>query len=403
MKLLHTLALATLSAVASSAHATTYTVNDAGSGADSNLNDGMCSTANPGNGTTCTLRAAIQEANSDNGAHVIKFAPAVTKITLTASLPTITAPVVLDGTTANVASGGRVEIDGNAVSGCIALADTDTVAHTDGATGSTVKNLVVRRCSGAGIDLSGHGYTITGNRVGTNPGASSGSSATDANSAAGISVSGTIPPPAAPSITSLLATLPQGFAGVQSLQAALQALLTPVAKPNLILGNVVSGNMANGIHVFGQSTANTIVAGNIVGLSQDGLSAVPNGRGPGGSVNRAGIRVSGTAWGNFIGPGNIVSGNLGDGIALDPGAVLLPNFVAGNLVGLGSAPGADVGNAVNGISVDTFPTTSAPVNVTKIAAIIGPANTISDNKSTVDTLLDVTNGDTSGGMIITGS
>ncbi|HVF35334.1 MAG TPA: putative Ig domain-containing protein, partial [Candidatus Saccharimonadia bacterium] len=111
----------------------------------------------------------------------------------------------------------------------------------------------------------------------------------------------------------------------------------------------------------------------------------------------------GTAWGNFIGPGNIVSGNLGDGIALDPGSVKLPNFIAGNLVGLGSAPGADVGNAVNGISVDTFPKTTSPANPTGIAAIIGPANAISDNKSTVDTELDVTNGDTSGGMIITGS
>ncbi len=397
---------AALALGSTAAHAVTYTVNDAGSGPDSNTSDNTCSTANPPNSTTCTLRAAIMQANAKAGPHTIKFAPAITKIVMSASLPQVTAPTTFDGTTTNAASGGRVEIDGNGVTGCFSLADVMTAVNPTGAKGSTIKNFVIRHCQGDGISLSGHGYTVTGNRIGTNPGATSASSATDANSGAGISLSGTIPVPASvPNLGTQMQTLPQTYAGIVALQASIQSALTVLANPNVISGNVVSGNANNGIFIFGQGTVNTIVAGNIVGLSQDGLSKIPNGRGAGGASNKAGIYVSGTAYGNFIGPGNIVSGNGGHGIALEPGAVILPNFVAGNLVGLGSAP-TSVGNSENGITVDTFPKTqgAGANNPTGIAAIIGPANTISDNESTAPSNdLDTEGSDTSGGMIVTGA
>ena len=98
-----------------------------------------------------------------------------------------------------------------------------TAVNAKGSTGSTIKNFVIRRCQGNGISLSGHGYKVMGNRVGLNPGGSSGSSMADANTNHGISVSGTMTPPAVPNLQSLLATLPQGYAGVQALQASLQA------------------------------------------------------------------------------------------------------------------------------------------------------------------------------------
>lgn len=388
--------------------AATFTVNQTGSQSDATTADGFCDrNVSAGNQNECTLHAAIQQANALAGPHTIKFAAAITKITLTASMPQVTAPVTLDGTNAaNVISGGRVEVEGSGVNGCFVLSDVTTAVNPTGAKGSTVKNFVIRGCNGDGIDLSGHGYTISGNRIGTNPAADGNSTAVDANTGAGISLSGTTPVPAAvPSLASILSTLPQGFAGVTALQAAVQSALSVIANPNVITGNIVSGNNGNGIWIFGQGTVNTMIIGNIVGLSNNGLSAIPNGRGAGGSSNKAGIRISGTAYGNFIGPGNIVSGNLGDGISLDSGAVILPNFVAGNLVGLGSAP-TDVGNAVNGIAVDTHPkTTGAGANnPTGIAAIIGPANTISDNKSTAPSSdLDVENADTSGGLLVTGA
>ena len=384
---------------ASPLQAVTYTVNHPGSGNDSNTADNICSTATPANQTTCTLHAAIQEANSDaSPPHMIKFASAVTKVTLTASLPQTLLAITFDGTTTNAASGGRVEIDGGVTNGCFLL----------NANGATVKNFVIRRCSGAGISASGHNFKLTGNRIGTNPGADSGSSASDANSGDGISLSGTIAvAPSLPALSAQLATLPQSYAGVLALSEALKTALTVVAQPNVISGNVISGNTENGIDLFGQGTVNNIVTGNIIGLSQDGLSAIPNGRGPGGASNKAGIHLSGTAYGNFIGPANIVSGNLGHGIAIDSGSVQLPNFIAGNLIGLGSAPVANVGNAENGIYIDSVP--NGPNhggldNPTGLSAIIGPANTISDNKSEPNSSnLDVENGDTAGGLLISGN
>ncbi len=388
----------------SGAPAATYLVRTAGSGQDSNTNDNVCSTVSPPNADTCTLRAAILQGNAVAGTHTVTFHPDVQTIALTASLPQITSRFTIDGANPSfTASGGRVVIDGGLNTGCFDLRETATAVSPNGARSSTVKNFVIRRCQGAGISLSGHGYTISGNRIGTNPAGSASSSAADANTGDGISVSGTVPlPAAAPNIASLVADPPQTFAAVQAFSASLRAVLSVVALPNTITGNLVSGNNGVGIVLFGQGTVNTIIAGNLIGVSADGLASVPNGRGPG---NKDGIRLEGTAWGNFIGPGNLISGNNGSGIALQSGSVLLPNFVAGNLVGLGSAP-IDVGNAENGITVDSFPNgPNQPGldNPTGFAAMIGPANTISDNRSDAGGAdLDVVGADTSGGLLITG-
>jgi hypothetical protein len=387
------------------ATAANYVVRTSGSGADSSTADNVCSTATPANANTCTLRAAIQQGNAVAGVHTVTFDPSVQSITLTASLPQVTSRFTFDGTNAsNIASGGRVVIDGGQNNGCFDLRETATAVSPNGARGSTVKNFVIRRCQGAGISLSGHGYTVTGNRIGTNPAGSSASTGQDANTGDGISISGTVTPPASPpNILSLVADPPQTYGAIAAYASSLQAVLTAVASPNVVSGNLISGNNGVGIVLFGQSTFNNLIAGNIIGLSVDGLSAVPNGRGPG---NKDGIRLEGTAWGNFIGPGNIVSGNNGSGIALQSGAVLLPNFVAGNLVGLGSAP-TDVGNAENGITLDSFPNGSSDPglnNPTGYAAFIGPANAVSDNRSNAGGAdIDVVAADTSGGLLVTGA
>jgi hypothetical protein len=398
------LALVLATSGASAAFGAGFVVRNAGSGGDSNTADNVCSTATPANANTCTLRAAIQQGNALAGPHTITFDAGVQTITLGASLPQVTSRTTFDGTNAsNTASGGRVVIDGAATNGCFDLRESTTAVSPNGARGSTIRNFVVRRCQGAGIALSGHGYTITGNRVGTDPAGSAASGPADANGAAGITVSGTVaPPPAAPNLSSLLSDPPQTYGAILAFAEGIKGVLSAVASPTVISGNVVSGNNGDGITLFGQSTFNTFILGNLIGVSADGLSRVPNGRGPG---NKDGIRLEGTAWGNFIGPGNLISGNNGSGVAMQSGAVLLPNFVAGNLIGLGSAP-TDVGNAENGISVDTFPKSSGPGanNPTGYAAFIGPANTISDNRSDAGGAgIDVVSADTSGGLLVAGA
>src|SRR5437763_4375377 len=81
-----------------SAHAaTTFTVNSTGDGADSNIHDGVC---NDGGGN-CTLRAAIQQANSTFGADTINFSVNGT-INLTGALPDITGDLTINGPGSNL-------------------------------------------------------------------------------------------------------------------------------------------------------------------------------------------------------------------------------------------------------------------------------------------------------------
>ncbi|MBK8284248.1 MAG: hypothetical protein IPK97_04880 [Ahniella sp.] len=357
-------------------------------------------------GNQCTLRAAIQEANDQTGTHNITFQNSITLITLTQALDALTAPVNINGTTNNAGSGNRVEINANNL-GCFSLGETGTAANANGARGSTIQNLVIRNCVGNAISLSGHGYTITGNRIGTNAAGSTSDFNNDANDGDGISLSGTAAQPNVfPNIGALINDPPNNLGEIAAFVTALQAALTVVANPTFISSNLISGNKGDGIDLFTPSTVNVQVNANIIGLDQAALLAVPNGRGAG---DGAGIRMSGGAYGNVIGPGNIVSGHnedtTDDGIVIS-GDVLIPNFVFGNLVGLGSAPGTDVGNGDIGLRIDTKPDTNGmgADNPTGLSLFVGPANTVSDNRSdNGGGSLDSVSGDVSGGVVITGT
>ncbi len=390
-------------------HAANYIVNQAGSQGDANTADGFCD-RNPaaGNQNECTLRAAIEQGNAVTGPHNITFDSAIQAITSTVGLPTITAPVTLDGSNpGNAGSGGRVDFNGGNT-GCFSLAETTTAFNANGARGSTISNLVIRNCSGDGISLSGHGYTISNNRIGTNPGGSGSDISNDANTGHGIILSGTVTPPSMlPNIQSLIDDPPANFGEIAAFSALLQTALTVIANPTTITGNLISGNEGDGIQLFSPSTVNVFVLGNIVGTNQAATLSVPNGRGSG---NGAGIRLTSGAYGNFIGPGNIFSGqnedSSDDGMSIEPGAVLLPNFVMGNLVGPGSTPVSNVGNGDVGIFVNTRPDSDGigADNPTGYSLFLGPANTISDNRSdNGGGSLDAVGGDTSAGILITGT
>ena len=384
------------------AHALNFVVNDATSNPDADTpDDALCQTL----AGTCSLRAAIEEANEQTGPHTITFDPSITAITLTADLPDIRARVMIDGTNAG-AVGGRVDINGAALNGvggfdCFDLISTGTVMppinNPDGAQGSTISNLVIRNCADDGIDASGHGYSFVNNRIGTNPAGT----AAAPNDGDGITIDGTIPPPAIPDIQGLLDNPPTNFAGIAAYATALQGALTVIANPNFITGNHISGNLQTAITLNNPMTVNSFVAGNIIGLSADSLSAIPNGTG-GGSPNA--VVLSNGAYGNFIGPGNVISGNGNDGISIS-GAVLLPNFIAGNVIGPGALPGLELGNGDNGIDISATieDDGTAPDNPTGYTTFIGPANIISDNKSdNGGGALEQYGSDTSGGILVSG-
>ena len=121
------------------------TVDSTGDSADDAPGDGLCSA-----GGVCTLRAAIEEANANLGEDTILFdiiGPIPHTITPTSSLPVVTGPVVIDGTSEPDYVGTPVvELDGNnAGAGVIGL---------DVASGSsTISGLLINRFNGAGVVL----------------------------------------------------------------------------------------------------------------------------------------------------------------------------------------------------------------------------------------------------------
>lgn len=91
-------------------HAATFVVDDVGEAPDASAGNGTCATS----GGTCTLRAAIQEANALAGPDDISLPDlpspgTTTHFVQTALLPTITAPLTITGTsraTTRIESGG---------------------------------------------------------------------------------------------------------------------------------------------------------------------------------------------------------------------------------------------------------------------------------------------------------
>jgi parallel beta-helix repeat protein len=125
----------------------------------------VTNTADSGPGS---LRQAILNADAASGVQTIDFAipgSGVHTITPLSALPTITAPVTLDGTSQPGFAVGQpvIELNGG-------LAGSATRGLDIAAGGSTVRGLVINRFGESGIYLeSGNGNTIQGNYIGTDP------------------------------------------------------------------------------------------------------------------------------------------------------------------------------------------------------------------------------------------
>ena len=109
--------------------------------------------------------------------------------------------------------------------------------------------------------------------------------------------------------------------------------------------NVISGNTFNGIHIQGGTSGNVIL-GNYVGLNASGTNALGNGN--------YGIRQEANAEGTAIGgadagEGNVISGNLYGGIYLNRAVAKAASVILGNYIGTDATGTEDRGNASNGI------------------------------------------------------
>ncbi|MFO1361260.1 MAG: DUF4347 domain-containing protein [Burkholderiales bacterium] len=110
------------------------------------------------------------------------------------------------------------------------------------------------------------------------------------------------------------------------------------------VSNVISGNQANGIEIDGAGTTGNVVIDNYVGLSAAGDSAIGNAL--------SGIAITGaagnTVGGTVLGASNVISGNNWDGVAL---ASANGNVVLGNYIGTDWTGAYAVANREDGIYV----------------------------------------------------
>jgi hypothetical protein len=155
--------------------ATTLEVNSTGDFHDTITADGFC-----GFGGSCSLRAAIEEANSSPGADTINFAipgtgvkTIVVNATGLGALPDIKEQVTINGYTQTGASPNTLAV-GNDAALKIEL-DGTNVANSgleiSGSSGSVIKGLIINRFGANGIQIFGDslGNRIEGDFIGTDP------------------------------------------------------------------------------------------------------------------------------------------------------------------------------------------------------------------------------------------
>jgi hypothetical protein len=280
--------------------AVTFGVNDVGDGSDIDLSDfpPTCdASADPG--IHCTLRAAIQEANSNPGSDQIHFdfaGSGVHTISPAAELPPITDQVVIDGYTQSGASSNttsfgrpldtvlRVELSGGG-----APAATRGLAFEPGSSGSAVRGLVVNEFTSSAIYAgSSVAIAIEGNFVGTDP---SGRSARP-NSFDGIF----------------------GFGGSGTTVGGVEP-----ADRNLISGNGRAGVGSNDY---------MYVRGNYIGTTANGRSPLGNGE--------FGVNLYAATTPNAV-TGNVIAHNSVAGVRLlnaSPGSPISRNSIFRNGIGI---------------------------------------------------------------------
>ena len=291
---------------------TTFAVNSTSDAADMDVKDSVCDADNSTPGSQCTLRAAIQQANTAMGADTIHFGIpgyGVHTIKLTSQLPPLTdmsGPTTIDGytqagSTANTApraSNAKIKVQvegegGDLFSGLVIESP-----------GNVVRGLALYKLRAA-VKLLGtdaHNNRIVGNFLGTD--------ATGRYRAAEF--------------------IKYGYAsGVRLIQGASNNV---IGGASVVDRNVLSGNASHGVGLYDTGTDSNVIVGNVIGLSPSGNGRLMN-QSVGVDINYgASYNVVG---GNRQGERNVISGNGREGVEVSHHKDTLPtaNQVIGNFIG----------------------------------------------------------------------
>src|SRR5579884_819662 len=150
-----------------------------------------------------------------------------------------------------------------------------------------------------------------------------------------------------------LGLLPDGMtAGPNLVGVAIQsgASHTLIGGSGQAQANIISDNRMAGIMMV--ESSQNLIENNLIGLSRLGTSPAPNGQGIEALSENLGAN---SAQGDQIGPGNVISGNHGYGIAVGPDGLGIPGSfyerVTGNLIGTIAAGLARSPNGAGGVFV----------------------------------------------------
>ena len=258
-----------------------------------------------------SLRQAILDANATVGTDTIQFGigSGTQTIAPLSALPTITDSVRIDGTTQpGFVSEPIIEIRGDSAG---AGANGLTIIGTN----SIVQGLVINRFGQYGIYISGAGATgnvIEGNYIGTD-------------------VTGALD----------LGNVSHGVAIENG------AANNRIGGTAAGAGNLISGNNASGILLRFSGTQLNVVEGNFIGTTRTSTATLPN--------SERGVLIldgagNSTIGGTAAGAGNVISGNVGDGIDILV-TTSTANLVVGNLIGTDLTGNLDLGNAGLGVAI----------------------------------------------------
>jgi len=346
-------ALVSMMLAARTAHAAslTFTVDSTADLKDAGI-DGVCDGAPIPAVKTCTLRAAIEEANANPGADTIRFNipdsvdPGVKTIKATTSMR-ITEAVTIDGYTQPGASPNTLEQGTNAKI-MIELDGTGGVAEAFGifANDSAVRGLAINRYGASGIVILGSNNKVEGNFLGTDP---TGTQALG-NRIAGVTV--------------------------------VKPNLGPGGASNTIGGtspdkrNLISGNVQQGVQIL-SGTQDNFVLGNLIGTDKSGTAPLGNGS--------AGVQIQDASnngvGGRDDGKANTIAFNGGDGVAIrsfnntlaETGNFILSNSIFSN-EGLGINLFGGTENEVGDTANDLKDPDTGPNNLQNKPVIVSAIN-----------------------------
>jgi titin len=325
----------------------------------------VTSTSDSGPGS---LRAAIIASNTNAGAspNAIAFnigSGGAQNLALLSSLPAITAPVSIDGTTQpGTGTNLRITLDGS-------NAGEKATGLTLDASNSTIKGLAVIFFEHGGILVSGGSHdTITDDHVGTgnegkvakgNTGyglyldAKSLDNTVSQDILSGNTGPGLLIDHASSdnSVTGcFVGTNYNGTGAVANTNAGI--VVQNGSNANTIGGtaagslNVISGNFQQGVRIT-NSALNNLIEGNDIGTNAGATHALPNGD--------SGLLIQYSSNGNTVGgvtaaARNVLSGNDLRGIHIQDGAD--NNLIEGNYIGTDGTGAHDLGNHDSGILID---------------------------------------------------